>query len=74
MLVPIYDGKEISRCGIKIFSQTMSVKGKKKKKKVVRGIIKIDGVVKCPASQRCRVSKSLAEFSLLILATVDISV
>lgn len=61
MLVPIYDGKEISRCGIKIFSQTMSVKGKRKKK-VVRGIIKIDGVVKCPASQRCCVSKSLAEF------------
>lgn len=50
---------------------SMSVKAKKKN---VRGIIQIDGVVKCPAGQRCCVSKALAEFCLLVLAAIDISV
>lgn len=47
---------------------------KSKSKENVRGVVKTDRVVKCPASQRRCVGETLAEFLLLIIAAVDIFV
>ena len=71
MLVPMHIKKKIS--DLIHFSLSRGVKVNKRAGNV-RGVTKIDGVVKSPASESCCVSETLAEFCFLIITAVNVCV